>query len=583
MFERHPLLFNNCSMKRIFTLLLACVLLTAVSASPIEEEDAAKVAQSFLKGKRIVPVLVETSVKPRSSHGALLTPYYIYNAEDDGGFVIVSGCDELPAVVGYSDKGNFDTSRINPALADYLQSYACYVQDVLEGKAMAHAEEEMREPTIIVPALCKTVWSQEFPFNYYCPKDKNETCPVGCVATAMSQIMYYWKWPLKGRGSVNYESSAISKIYKLDLSGSEYLWTLMKTNASSGVIKKNQQEAMGQICFDAGMSVSMQYGAGGSGAFSEGVPQALVNHFSYKASTIKSFSRDCISTLDEWKTLLKNELLLSRPIYYAASSSSAGGHAFILDGFDSNDYFHVNWGWGGFCDGYYDLALSPREQGYSFDKDQKAIIGIIPDEGGEDVAFPQQSVRVKEIVSDTISIGRNDEILVKVNNVYNLSLQYHSITFGIGLYDESGNFLENITVESKNKVYNFNPLSDPFYARIDGIDLIDMYAKIPTKYGNGAYALRLTSQDKGFGEWIYPETIGGPNKNWIPVVIKDGKIFLNSPDGPTSIENIEGVISESVNFDLQGRNIANPSKGTIYINKVSYSDGTIKVTKCIAK
>ena len=207
--------------------------------------------------------------------------YYIFNAEGDNGFVIVSGDDELTEVVGYSTTGTFKVSDDMPlAIREYLSEYSNYVKSFRAGAVSASGKFQKVGTPVVAP-MVKTKWNQVEPYNRNAPFDSKygERCPTGCVATAYAQVMKYYEWPACGAGSNEYESSY--GILKEDFSKSVYDWGNMLNEYNryqdiGGDIKNEYSEvqatAVAKLMWDCGVAIDMDYAPEGSGAQAESIP-----------------------------------------------------------------------------------------------------------------------------------------------------------------------------------------------------------------------------------------------------------------------------------------------------------------------
>lgn len=273
-----------------------------------------------------------------------------------------------------------------------------------------------------VQPLLKTTWSQSAPYNQYCPTKTNssgeqENCPVGCVALAIGQIMKYHNYPETGKGSKSYQPLGIGAVISADFENTQYKWSLMKNSytrfGSTKFYTDEEADAVATMLFHAGVSVGTIYALSGSSAFAYGnIPRDLVENFRYSEDSIRYVSR-ADYTKEEWMNLIYNELSMGRPVFYAGNSPTFGGHAFVIDGYDSTGRVHINWGWRGSDDGYYDIDLTEGENNYS--KNQSMVIGIMPPSGTETaISQPETEERVIEkifnangIQTDRLQRGMN--------------------------------------------------------------------------------------------------------------------------------------------------------------------------------
>lgn len=326
---------------------------------------------------------------------------------DGQGFVIVPADDRVMPVLAYSFENPFPT-ELNPELGYWLRGYNDQIAAIAKGDAPRHAqwdpqlfaavEADSTVDLTTVPAMLTTRWNQSSPYNQYCPYDSfyHDRTVVGCVATAMAQIMKYWNYPSFGQGSHSYQVQTWHSSYgfgtlSADFGHTTYLWQYMPDELDF-VSLAHERDAVATLSYHCGVAVEMMYGpsaAGGSGAYTDcGGPitacatNAFHRYFKYD-STLFYSDRDVYSD-DEWCALIDSCLALGQPMYYHGSDST-GGHAFVLDGSDNQNRYHFNWGWGGFGDGFYAIDdLAPRSGGdggnttYTFNQGQGAIFGIKP-------------------------------------------------------------------------------------------------------------------------------------------------------------------------------------------------------------
>ena len=522
-----------------------------------------------------------SNVKGRNSILHSNPTFYVFNAEDNGGFVIVSSDDAIGSVIGYSTEGSFNFSSMHPALGKYLDFCTLYLEDVENGEVTPRFRASETPGTIIVDALCKTQWGQGMPFNQFCP----DYSPCGCVATAMSQIMKYWGWPNTARGKVAYNSTYY-KVLSKDLSTSTYNWSVMSNYG--GVIRNQEiREAMALVAYDAGLSVKMDYSPSGSGATDENARVSLPTYFKYKASTIDLQRKYCYSTQKEWMNIVKQELVAGRPILYCAQDSVNGGHAFIVDGFDSNDFVHVNWGWDGDSNGFYNIAtLAPDDTYYQFSEMQSMIIGIQPDYTEKDTKSRQYRLYMEEKPTSEGTQTLGLPFMVDYNYFYNMGYDSRTYTLGIGLYDSDANFIKEISTRVSSITESYTQTIPPHR----GYSSFSVAAKIDEGTPDGKYALRCVCREGGYDEWILPDMEGGSELNWIPILIKGGKVYLSSTEGASFPTDLSTIKEESKDvlykeyYDLNGNKISLNEiymKRGVVIERQHLSDGTVKVTKVL--
>lgn len=290
--------------------------------------------------------------------------FYVFNRGTDA-YVIVSGDDRMKSVLAYSDKGAFNTTHLPDNLLMWMELCNAVYQEAqmgvepkVEPKLMTRATYAEEVKPLLITDQGEIMWDQSEPYNNMCPYVKGYRAVTGCVATAMAQIMRYWGAPAKGIGTHNYKLNG--QTISFDFSATTFKWDKMLVNYS-GEYSKEEADAVAELMLACGVAVEMGYDPSGSGAFSHVVPQALIDYFGYN-SNMRYVFRDYFTT-EEWSDMLKAELNANRPVYYSGSSMDVG-HAFVLDGYDQQGLYHVNWGWSGMNNGYYELnTLDPENPG----------------------------------------------------------------------------------------------------------------------------------------------------------------------------------------------------------------------------
>jgi len=380
-----------------------------VYANPVSVQTAQTVATHFLSNKAAGRNLTLQLTKSYPSYAATgQTALYVFGVNGGKGFVIVSGDDAVRPVLGYSTQNVFPAQVTNNEVTYWLNGYTMQISNVINHGVQATTEvaaewntwtgtqtgasgNTANKPTDVAPMLLSE-WDQMNPFsgsgnslyNNLCPT----SAPTGCVATAMAQIMYFWQHPAVGTGSHSYNSSYGGQ-QTANFGATTYAWANMPPSLLNNPTA-TQKNAVAVLMYHCGVSVNMNYDLasnGGSGAWviaADGPncsENALKNYFGYK-STISGRERADYSDT-QWVNMLEYELDHGRPVLYTGFGS-LGGHAFDFDGYDNNDYFHINWGWSGQSDGYFVIDdLSPSVLGAgggggNFNNGQQALIMIEP-------------------------------------------------------------------------------------------------------------------------------------------------------------------------------------------------------------
>ena len=334
-----------------------------------------------------------------SSSSETATSYYVFDNGADKGFTIVSGDDELPEIVGYSAHGNSENLMKTEGCAAFLKAYQKFVAAFTQGDAKARkilaeqralkADGRYQQPKID-PLLGDIAWNQETPYNKMCPKyEGSELSVTGCVATAMAQVMMYYKYPNELQATIPAYTTATNKLKVNAISeGEKYDWDNMLPTYTEGEYNTTQADAVAKLMFHCGAAVQMDYGPS-SGALVR--PEDMSTYFGYDADLLQEVYRS-VYTLAEWKKILDRELEAKRPILYGGARSYERGHQFVCDGSDGEGLYHINWGWSGVSDGYFDITLlDPDVPGTGagtsadgYNRDCSVIIGIAPDNGSKD-------------------------------------------------------------------------------------------------------------------------------------------------------------------------------------------------------
>lgn len=397
-------------MKRISSLLLLGLAAGNIaSARPVSQQTALNVAAHFMATRTSSPQkntlqLLATYTKQRPGTTDMAT-CYVFDVNNKSGFVVVAADDIVKPILAYSTSNEFQTGEaISPETAYWMGLYrdqiAFAAQHNLAATAEAAAEwayyldetgHTAAKPTAGVSPMLTTTWDQGTYYNIYTPGTGSTKTPVGCVATAMAQIMKYWDAPTTGTGSYSYNHNTYG-VQSADFGATSYQWGLMPntlTNASPQA-SKNAVSLLGYHC---AVAVRMDFDPSGSGSQvlawsnnSRCAENAFKNNFGYKTSINGVYREDYSDA--QWDALLKTELDNARPVLYAGYGA-VGGHAFVFDGYDDNDMFHINWGWGGMSNGYFTVdnlapsALGIGGGGGNFNDGQQALIKIEPATPGD--------------------------------------------------------------------------------------------------------------------------------------------------------------------------------------------------------
>lgn len=387
-------------MRRLFLLFVGFLASVSMFAEGVDKTQALRKAQRFMPGK----TFLESKSVSKARGDASGEAFYIFNADRNGGFVIVSGDDRTPEILGYSRSGNLDMDKMPENMKWWLEGYAKQMEAIGSGSLVPSAKSSTRSVMTAIPAMIKTQWGQNGPFNLMCPDenyvDYNETgydpdkrCLTGCVATALAQILYHYQKPSGCPAIASYPVGTYDENWNFTQTGTingipatTFEWDKMKTTYSSDETGESAY-AVAKLMRYCGQAMSVYYGVDGSSGYID--PSTLASVFNF-SKNIRELSRDNYTT-SQWETIIYDELAASRPVLYSGQDKQGEGHQFIVDGYDGSGLFHINWGWAGFKDAYFVLSIAdpdrPGTDAGATDKAYKlgqyALIGVKPAEDGE--------------------------------------------------------------------------------------------------------------------------------------------------------------------------------------------------------
>ncbi|HEY6914216.1 MAG TPA: C10 family peptidase, partial [Paludibacter sp.] len=403
-----PRIFNSRLLipTHLFRYIITCLLLLQITicfGKQITSEQSLVIAQKFYqKHKSASPAAkIKSTVSPvfkldyiardksnmskvKAQTADTTGYFYVYNIGSNQGFIIVSGDDTTKPILAYSDDSTFPTTNIPSNLQYWLDFYKTEIkyaqQTALSTTSVENSTLSTAGTVLVQPLLSNIKWDQTTPYNLYCPfsTTDNERALTGCVATAMAQIMKYNQWPVKGTGTYSYTDGTNGTL-SADFGNTTYNWSNMPDGYGSVSTTSTQDSAVAQLMYQCGVSVSMNYSPSGSSALVSDAAIALKNYFGYDTD-LNIYTREFYSST-EWKNMIKTELNASRLVMYGGTTGTFG-HAFVCDGYDSNDLFHINWGWSGYYNGFFELSVlnpPPTESISStggFSQGQQIITGI---------------------------------------------------------------------------------------------------------------------------------------------------------------------------------------------------------------
>lgn len=506
---------------RLFSLLMFFLGLGLLAqAAPISQDQARKEALSFLLNKQIS----NRSLKPVALSNRMLkagnqAAFYIFNVGNNQGFVIISGDDRTNPILGYSDEGYFDETKAPSNMKNLLNEYAQQISmldEVSNVKGAIAAAKNVVDTRNSIAPLLTTKWDQARPYWNKCPQVQNEDGEyepsyTGCVATAMSQIMKYYNYPAQttqvipsyqyGYGTGNMGEYITQTTEDLPVTTFDWAHMLDSYNGSEDQV---YTDAVATLMLYVGHAAHMTYALTASGTTDPYIPKAFNNYFDYNAQLVYRSDYD----QQTWEDMVYQELVAGRPMVYNGRAGSGGGHSFVCDGYEMGDYYHINWGWGGMGNGYFQLAIlnpyaagigaSTSAEGYNID--QTAIIGITPGYSGQGQVNHVLTVynmyysgnRELERGSNGFSLYKRRQVVVTAEDHIDDGTKYAR---GIALYDSNNNFVEMIA-------------SMTYYS--SAISVTDKwpdsnsseYYYFGKNISNGTYKIVPVCQVQGSSEWI---------------------------------------------------------------------------------
>ena len=356
-------------MKKI--LLLAIIASTSLnlSASERSDQEMRRIAEKQLKSQRSINTRsMDSEIKKVSDTDA----YCIYATSNS--YAIVSKDTRNAPILGYSETP-YNEEKMPCGMKWWLNTVNVAAGD-------SEIRSTTRGTTDVIPPLLTTEWGQGEPYNLKCPTLEGEKTPSGCVATAMSQVLYYFKYPETGKGSSSYTVMGGFRPWALNY-GATYQYDLMKDKYDATTLASltdEEKNAISTLLLHCGAAVKMNYNTDGSGATEFDATDGLATYFRYDSLALHCYERDFFNN-EEWMNLVREELAAQHPILYFGRDDRAGGHAFVIDGINAEGLVHVNWGWDGECNGYYAIdGLTPKRTvgfafGYNFSSSQAMIVG----------------------------------------------------------------------------------------------------------------------------------------------------------------------------------------------------------------
>lgn len=565
-------------------------------ANVISEQEALQKAQAFMQGKQFKQGDRQKTMR-RAPQATTASAYYVFNVEDDGGFVIIAGDDAVDPVIGYATRGSFDDGNLPENVRAWLEQMSTEIKAISSSPAAARsgsseprAVRKTVEQHAVIEPLIITTWNQGNTDNVYnakLPLVQGELPCTGCVATAGAQVMYYYHSDLPAMtqtvpGYTLTQSNGAET--SADLPPIQFQWDKMKTKYSRKELDaplSEEEKAVAELMLYCGWAAKMNYGLayphGGSSASTVTLADGMCKYFGFNPNTWQHVYRNSYS-ISEWDELIYNELASGRPVIY--SGSYAGGHAFICDGYDGTGLYHFNWGWGGNYNGYFKLhatnpygEIDPNDMGYIVDND--CIIGLQPsswpaieDPNADDT---WEVPEIEGIVA-TASNVRIDGTTVTMR-LSNSNEGTYGFGFGIGELNSDGTITP---VDTSKEGYKDSSLGEGW--GFPNVSFNFSSNNLP----EGVHNLVPISIVDGESEWRRCK----PADLYFEVTVTDGnKTIIAHPIENLQIDNFELVTggtpgySQTMKFRVtnNGDNIEKSFKIILDDNQGSYSWFTIKI------
>lgn len=494
-----------------------------VHARQLSEQDALARASEYLNSAQgrsakqaIKPSevnLVYTAQKQGQSY------FYIFN-RGESGFLIAGADDRVPAVLAYSDAGALDMSDIPDNFKYWMGEYSRQIQWIFDNPArIGSRSDESTGAYPVVEPILTTQWSQIVPYNSLCPMNgKNQTL-TGATAVAMAQIMYHYRWPEKGSGSISYECTSLKEPQTLsaDFENTVYDWDNM-LEAYTVNYSAEQVNAVATLMWNCGAATKMQYGTS-AGAADYDALNAFVTYFSYDPATIKQYNIDDFSPAEASARIVA-ELQANRPVYFSGENSSTEGSAFVIDGWNAEGYAHINWGWGGNRNGYFLLTALDyvADKGYNYN--QRMITGIQPVDDETPSVKPE--------------IWAQGNLEVQDINGVNTFRASDGKMFNNSTVDATFNISLRFTNRKTDEVYVATDFITVTLAQGEGIEEVADNFKYNLPDGN--YKVQLVYRVAGTEEWTVFRHVPYRSKNYVYATVKDGMLSYSNEDNMIDLQ-----------------------------------------------
>ena len=572
-------------MKRTITLLSFLLFsATVLFANPVDPEKALETATEFWKskvGKSSAAGIKRIGVDRMSKAAGRIAveeknpQFYIFTAENNNGFVIVSGDDELPAIVGYSTDATNYATEMPDALVAWLGEYSEYVDEVRAG-IIEPVQVRAAAGTRVEPML-KTSWNQGTPYNNMCPTINGSLPPSGCTATAMTQIMKFHEWPEHPKTSITWKSNITGETEYINIASHYYDWANMLEHYR-GSYTQEQADAVALLTVDVGKAIGSSYNLSGTGSNEYNAATAMVNVFNYSSDVV--VVRRGETTEEEFVALIRENLEARQPVMFTGQGQSfSSGHAFVCDGIDEENLLHIDWGWDGSYNGFFDMTyMQPEGTGTGggsgrYNVAQGIIANIHPRESGER-GRPGDPTLYDTRINDPATKKEVDEYVV---NTTTGTATFMIIASFLNWSHSTVNTNLAFALENENGNYEYSEIED-FKLSIDLDKSVGYYISFNYDISGkpeGCYNIKLCYKQKD-GSYKFM-----PGDNNMVIEVGSGKATLRKATPDVELSNFDFLTTPlykgdrlSFTAEFVNRNKANSTVLIVPVLNKQEADGS---------
>ncbi len=432
-------------MKKSLSLTFFITIISSFSFFVSADESVAKIVAETFMGKRMVEIVSSEVISLSSERQKLkvidlndmANNVVAYNAITKDGrkcFVLMTQVDNITRVVGYGYNHHFNFDEMPVAMKEWFNDYS-------EELSQSNSDVARQITTQQVEPLLKTKWNQFEPYNNMCPTYDDHRTVAGCTAIALSQVLYHFKSDNTAPYKVEYLNEPTTTEISVDFSKGNYDWDNILTTYEGVEYNDTQANAVARLVYESGVACKAEYGFSSLwdysvDNFSTSAPlpfEALQRYFNFNCNI---YLRKYVPT-QMWIEIINENLLNDKPVIYAGSGGS-DSHAFVIDGVDSEGFFHVNWGWGGVADGYYDLTYLRIDDDNYYSGGQQMIADISPRTSSDETYAPRLAIAGCPTYSPTSNL-RFDCITTNFRDID--YFKAYDVYFAFVITDDNNNVL----------------------------------------------------------------------------------------------------------------------------------------------